>query len=38
MIKDIALKEHDEINQKGIEILDEIKFELLKKKFREDIK
>lgn len=38
MIKDMALKEHDEINQKGIEILDEIKFELLKKKFREDIK
>ncbi len=28
----------DTINQKGIEVLDKVKFELLKRKFREDLK
>lgn len=36
-IKDKYLKEQDEINQKGIDILNQVKYNLLKAKFKEDI-
>ena len=36
-IKDYFLKEQDEINQKGIDILNQVKYNLLKAKFKEDI-
>ena len=37
-IKDINVKTNDEINQKAIDILDKVKYELLKRKFQEDLK
>ena len=37
-IKDISIKTNDEINQKAIDILDKVKYELLKRKFQEDLK
>lgn len=37
-IKDISMKTNDEINQKAIDILDKVKYELLKRKFQEDLK
>ena len=37
-IKDINMKTNDEINQKVIDILDKVKYELLKRKFQEDLK
>ena len=36
-IKDMFLKEQDEINQKGIDVLNQVKYNLLKAKFKEDI-
>ena len=36
-IKDYFLKEQDEINQKGIDVLNQVKYNLLKTKFKEDI-
>lgn len=36
-IKDEYLKEKDEINQKGIDILNQVKYNILKAKFKEDI-
>lgn len=36
-IKDTALKEQDEINQKGIDVLNKVKYDILKMKFKEDI-
>ena len=36
-IKDKYLKEKDEINQKGIEILNKVKYNILKAKFKTDI-
>lgn len=36
-VKDMFLKEQDEINQKGIYILNQVKYNLLKAKFKEDI-
>lgn len=37
-IKDINMRTNDEINQKAIDILDKVKYELLKRKFQEDLK
>lgn len=37
MIKDDNVTETDVINQKGIDVLNKIKYELLKQKFKEDI-
>lgn len=37
-IKDINMKTNDEINQKAVDILDKVKYELLKRKFQEDLK
>lgn len=37
LIKDKYLKEYDEINQKGIDILNKVKFDILKSKFIEDL-
>ena len=37
-IKDINVKTNDEINQKAIDILDKVKYKLLKRKFQEDLK
>lgn len=36
-IKDMYLKEQDEINQKGIDILNQVKYNILKAKLKEDI-
>lgn len=36
-IKDCNMKANDEINQKAIDVLDNVKYELLKRKFQEDI-
>lgn len=36
-IKDANMKANDEINQKAIDVLDNVKYELLKRKFQEDI-
>ena len=36
-IKDYYLKEQDEINQKGIDVLNQVKYNILKAKFKEDI-
>lgn len=36
MIKNDNVSDEDEINQKGIDLLNEIKYELLKQKFKED--
>lgn len=36
-IKDVNMKANDEINQKAIDVLDKVKYELLKRKFQEDI-
>ncbi len=37
-IKDCNMKANDEINQKAVDILDKVKYELLKRKFQEDLK
>lgn len=37
-IKDLNMKANDEINQKALDILDKVKYELLKRKFQEDLK
>jgi len=37
VIKEVYLKEQDEISLKGIDILDKVKFNILKSKFKEDL-
>ncbi len=37
LIKDTYLKEYDEINQKGLDILNKVKYNILKRKFKEDL-
>lgn len=37
IIKDKYLKKCDEINQKGINILNKVKYDTLRNKFKEDI-
>jgi hypothetical protein len=37
ILKDMYSKEQDEINQKGIDVLNQIKYNILKAKFKEDV-